>query len=150
MQAQSRQITKLSLQSSELGLPHPSHAGECVPSPLLPGGGGGHTPLRERGWGAPIPTRGQAPWYSRYICEVCACKHVLMNCFFLCVSCALGRDDGLGGVAAHGVLHQPVGGAPLQRRHRPRLLLLLLQPQGGPLALPPGRLPGRVGKNPGF
>ncbi len=39
----------------------------CVP----PGSGGGHTRLRERGWGVPIRTRGQTLWYSRYICTLC-------------------------------------------------------------------------------
>ncbi len=120
-----------------------------LPSPLVPRVKA-HSLAGDRVGVVPIPTRGQTLWYSRYICALCSCKHVLMNCFFSVFSCALGRDDGLGGVAAHRVLHQPVGGAPLQRRHRPRLLLLLLQPQGGPLALPPGRLSGRVGKNPGL
>jgi hypothetical protein len=47
--AQSRQSAKLFLQSSELGLPHPSPAGECALPPLL--GGEGHTHWRERGVG---------------------------------------------------------------------------------------------------
>ncbi len=34
------------------------------PPPLVPGG---HIRLRVRGWGVPIPTRGQTLWYSRYI-----------------------------------------------------------------------------------
>jgi hypothetical protein len=39
----------------------PSPSGECV----LPFGSerGGHTRLRERGWGVPIRTREQTPWY---------------------------------------------------------------------------------------
>ncbi len=45
--AQSRQNTKLSVQSSELGLPHPAPPGGVgAPPPLVPGlvwGGGGHT-----------------------------------------------------------------------------------------------------------
>ncbi len=44
--------------------PTPSQAGECVPPPPF-GSGGKHTRLRERGWGVPIPTRGQTLWYSR-------------------------------------------------------------------------------------
>ncbi len=57
--SQSRQSAKLFLRSSELGL-HPS------PSFSL-GGGRVHTRLRVRGWGVPIPTRGQTLWYSWYI-----------------------------------------------------------------------------------
>jgi hypothetical protein len=38
VQTQSRQSDRLSLQSSELGSPTPSDAGECVP-PLVPGEG---------------------------------------------------------------------------------------------------------------
>ncbi len=45
--AQSRQIARLFLQSSELGPPAPSTAGECVPPSLVLGGG--HTCLRVRG-----------------------------------------------------------------------------------------------------
>ncbi len=40
MDAQSRQSAKLFLQSSELGVPHPSPAGECAASPLVHGGRG--------------------------------------------------------------------------------------------------------------
>jgi hypothetical protein len=47
---QSRQSTRLFLQSSELGLP-PSPAGECV-LPSFGSGGDTHS-LRERGWGGP-------------------------------------------------------------------------------------------------
>jgi len=45
---QSRQNARFFLQSSELGLPTPSPEGECVPPSLVPGG---HSRLRERGWG---------------------------------------------------------------------------------------------------
>ncbi len=38
--AQSRQNARLFLQSYELGPSAPSTAGECVPPPLVPGGGG--------------------------------------------------------------------------------------------------------------
>ncbi len=56
-----------------------SPAGECVPSPLVPGGGGTGT-LVCRGEGVgPIRTRGQTLWYSRYIRYeyhvLCATKH---------------------------------------------------------------------------
>jgi len=57
---QSRQSARLFLQSSELGLPHPSPAGYCTP-PLIRGRG----PLAARGGGrVPIPTRGHTLWYS--------------------------------------------------------------------------------------
>ncbi len=50
--AQSRQSAKLFPQSSELGPPHPlTRRRVCTPPPLVPGGG--HTRLRERGWGSP-------------------------------------------------------------------------------------------------
>ncbi len=43
--------------------PTPLAAGECAPLPPFdPGGGGGHTRLRERG--VPIPTRGHTLWCS--------------------------------------------------------------------------------------
>jgi hypothetical protein len=42
---QSSQSARLFLQSSELGLPHPSPAGECAPPPVL--GGGAHSLARE-------------------------------------------------------------------------------------------------------
>jgi hypothetical protein len=48
--ALSRQSAMLFLQSLELGLTTLSHAGECVPPPLLVPGGHS-TRLRERGWG---------------------------------------------------------------------------------------------------
>jgi hypothetical protein len=38
--------------------PTPSPAGDCAPSPLIPGGGEGHTRLRERGWGSPNSNKG--------------------------------------------------------------------------------------------
>jgi hypothetical protein len=58
-----RQSAKLFLQLSELGSPHPPSAGECTPTHRFRGGGG-HTRLRERGGGVPIPTRGLL--YSAY------------------------------------------------------------------------------------
>ncbi len=49
-QAQSRQRTKHSLQSSELGLTHSfTRRRVCTPTPF--GSGGKHIRLRERGWG---------------------------------------------------------------------------------------------------
>jgi hypothetical protein len=61
---QSRQSTKLSLQSSELGLPNPhTRSRVCTPSSLV---GVGDTLARGRGRGVPIPTRGQT-LYFRYI-----------------------------------------------------------------------------------
>ncbi len=52
--------------------PHPPPAGECAPPLLVPVGG--HTRLREKGWGVLIQTRGQTLWYSRYfvLCTLCA------------------------------------------------------------------------------
>ncbi len=50
--------------------PIPSPAGVCVPPPpLVPVGG--HTRLRERGWGFLIQTREQTLWHSRYTCTLC-------------------------------------------------------------------------------
>ncbi len=54
--AQSRQSDKLFLQSSELGLPHPSPAGECAPPLVL---GREHTRWQERGWESPNSDEGQ-------------------------------------------------------------------------------------------
>ncbi len=48
---ESRQSTKLSFQSSELGPPPPSHAGECVPFPFGSGEGGGAHSLAGEGVG---------------------------------------------------------------------------------------------------
>ncbi len=78
--AQCRQRARLFRQSSVFGLPHPSPVGECVPPPLVGGGGGVHTRLGERGWGGevPIPTSGQSLLYSRYT---------------IYLLCALGKDD---------------------------------------------------------
>jgi hypothetical protein len=68
-----RQSAKLFLQSSELGIPHPSHARECVPPPPPSFGSGGRGTLAcGRGGGrVPIRTKGQTLWYSRYICTLC-------------------------------------------------------------------------------
>ncbi len=57
----------------------PLAAGECVPPHF--GRGGGHTRLRERGWGVPIPTRGHTLWCSVYISTLLvspAALHVLV------------------------------------------------------------------------
>jgi hypothetical protein len=51
---QSEQSAKLLLGSSELGSPTPSPAGECA-TPLVRGG---HTCLREKGWGSPNSDEG--------------------------------------------------------------------------------------------
>jgi hypothetical protein len=60
-----RQCTKLSLQSSELGIPHPLiHRRVCV----YPPPGEAHWLAREGG--VPIPPRGQRLWYSWYICNL--------------------------------------------------------------------------------
>ncbi len=52
---------KVSVQSSELGLPTSSPPSECVPPPWTQGG---HTRLQGRGWGDPIPTTGQKLYSS--------------------------------------------------------------------------------------
>ncbi len=55
--AQSRQSTKLSLQSSELGLPHPlARRRVCIPPPLW--FGVKHTRLLERVWVGPHSSEG--------------------------------------------------------------------------------------------
>ncbi len=59
---QSRQSAKLFLQSSGLGLPHPFNSRRVCPPPTLWSVGGGHTRLRERGWGSPNSDEGT---YSR-------------------------------------------------------------------------------------
>jgi hypothetical protein len=61
--SQSRQSAKLFLQSSELGLPNPSPAGECVPPPFVSWGRGTLAGERRDGR-VPIPTRGHTLWYS--------------------------------------------------------------------------------------
>ncbi len=53
---------KLFLQWLELGLPHPLTRRRVCPPLLFQGEG--HTSLREKGWGVPIPTRGHTQWYS--------------------------------------------------------------------------------------
>ncbi len=64
--SKSRQSVKFFLQSSELGLPHPSPADECVAPPSVPGEG--HTRLRERGWESPNSDEG----HTLYIYVLCA------------------------------------------------------------------------------
>jgi hypothetical protein len=77
---QSRNSAKFFLQSSELGPPTPSHAGECVPHLWFPGEGGALA--CERGGGVvPVRTRGQTLWYSRYTCIQFA-LFVLLPLFF--------------------------------------------------------------------
>ena len=46
-------------------------------------------------------------------------------------SCPLVSDDGLGHLAEHLLLLEPLGGAAVQRSGGGDLLLLLLQPEGG-------------------
>ncbi len=69
--AQSRQSTKLFLQSLELGLPQPLTRTRMYP-PF--GSGGRDTSAGERGGGSvpiPIPTRGHNTlWYSLYVCTL--------------------------------------------------------------------------------
>ncbi len=66
----SRQSPGLFLQSSELGLPHPlTRRRECLTPLWLGGGGGIPTRWGERGWGIPIPTRGQTLYFS-FLCTL--------------------------------------------------------------------------------
>jgi hypothetical protein len=58
--SQSRQMAKLFLQSSELGLSHPLTYRRVGPPPFG-SGGGGHTRLRKRGWGSPNSDEGTYP-----------------------------------------------------------------------------------------
>jgi hypothetical protein len=60
----SRQSAMLFLQSSELGIPTPSPAGEGAPTPRF--GGEGHSSWRERGWESPIPTKGNTLFIYKY------------------------------------------------------------------------------------
>ncbi len=106
VRTKSRQSDRLSLQSSELGPPTPSPAGERVP-PLVPGeghtrlrerrrrmcppfgSGGGHTRLRERWRADPIRTRGQTLCYSRFSIislRVRTCRFLLLVVYdeYLC------------------------------------------------------------------
>jgi hypothetical protein len=64
--AQSRQSAKLFLQSSELGLLHPFSRRRVCPHPHPLVRGGGHTRLRERGWGCPNSDEGT---YTAVLCE---------------------------------------------------------------------------------
>ncbi len=66
---QSRQSTRLFLQSSESG-PPPHPLRRVCPLPLWFRGGGIHS-LAGEGQGVPIQTRGQTLWYSRYIYVLC-------------------------------------------------------------------------------
>jgi hypothetical protein len=56
--------------------PPPPHPQPSVFSPPLVQGGYTVPSLRARGWGVPIPKRGQTLWYSRYllryICTLCS------------------------------------------------------------------------------
>ncbi len=56
----------VSVPSSDL-TPQPPPPQASVSLPLDPNGGGGiNTCLRVRGWGDPVPTKGQTLWYSVY------------------------------------------------------------------------------------
>jgi hypothetical protein len=63
--AQSIQIARLSLQSSELAHSAPSHGSECCSPSHLWFQGGTHS-LAGEGAGEPIRTKRQTLWYSRY------------------------------------------------------------------------------------
>jgi hypothetical protein len=57
----------------------PPHQQASVPPPLG-SRGGGHTRLRERGWGEPIRTKGQTLWYSRYNITPLRCTQYKCSC----------------------------------------------------------------------
>jgi hypothetical protein len=61
---QTRQSTRLFLQSSQFGPPTPLTAAEVT------GDGVTHSLAGERGGVVPTPTKGQTQWYSRYICTL--------------------------------------------------------------------------------
>jgi hypothetical protein len=73
---QSRQSIKLSRQSSELGLLHPSHLGECTP-PLVPRGRA-HS-LAGEGGGGPNSNKGKYTVNSRYIYVLADRKYHVCN-----------------------------------------------------------------------
>jgi hypothetical protein len=80
--SQSRQDAKVFLQSSELGPPAPSPAGECDHPPF---GSGGGTYACGRGageLGVPMPTRGKTRSYSKYICTLGSTSYVNCKCTF--------------------------------------------------------------------
>jgi hypothetical protein len=105
-QAQSNQSAKLFLQSSELELPHPSHAGECGSPPLVPGGGGGGERALACGRGRVlIPTRGHKLWHSVFICTLC---NQISPCHILAI-------DGENLIAGHEFVHTRTTG-----RHKSR------------------------------
>jgi hypothetical protein len=63
---QSIQSARLSFQSSELGFPHPITRKEVLLLPQFGSKGGDTLAWGGRGWGNPIPTKGQTLWYSMY------------------------------------------------------------------------------------
>ncbi len=63
---QTPESARLSLQSSEWAPPAPSPTSKCCPAPF--GSRGGHTRLRERGWGEPIRTKGRIICYISHCC----------------------------------------------------------------------------------
>jgi hypothetical protein len=87
---QSRQSAKLFLQSSELGLPHPSTAGECAPPPPLVPGGRGTLACRRWGGGIPIPEGTYT--VVLYLCVFCTSLPFLWQreAFSFCVSYSSG------------------------------------------------------------
>jgi hypothetical protein len=67
----------VSVPSSALGPPTPSHASECV-YPLGPKGGRSNTHLRVREWGDPIRTIGKKALHSVYsLCVSVSLSHFL-------------------------------------------------------------------------
>jgi hypothetical protein len=69
-------------------VPPPSPARECCSSPIE-AQGGRHTPLRGRGWGIPIPTKGRSLWYSVYTTQYSIpqrLKFIIYSSRILCLS----------------------------------------------------------------
>ncbi len=71
LEPQSRQSAKLFLQRRNWNSPTPLGAGGCAPHPLVRGGG--HTRLRQRGWGSPNSDEGT------YTVVLCICKYFVFR-----------------------------------------------------------------------
>jgi hypothetical protein len=83
-----------------IGTSLPPHLQASVSLPLG-SGGGGHTRLRERGWGSPNSDEGHTLWYYIYLYVLCAvacrprykvCKH-FCRCLFNLLGCVVNPDS---------------------------------------------------------
>ncbi len=98
--------------------PIPSHAGECAPL-LIPGGGGGHIPLRERGGGEFQFGREDrhCGTLGTYICTLCVGGPWYLAA--LAVALAAAGEP----AALHGVRVRLLAAGGSQARHRLRVRL---------------------------